>query len=381
MLGPFATACGGDDEPGGAPGSTTSPPADAAFPVSVEHAFGTTEVARAPERVVTVGYTEQDTVLALGIVPVGVTEWYGELPYATWPWATDELGAGTPTVLSLTDGLQLEKITALEPDLILGTNAGLTEETYAELSAIVPTVTHAEGAEGYFSAWDEQALSIGRALGREADVRDLVDDVEQQFADAAAAHPEFDGTRAVFLQNAFYDGAAIAYQEGLSTQFLTDLGFEVPSELDEFVREAEGSQAFIPLERLSVLDRADVLVWATENESDRDRLEEEPFYRNLARVEDGRLVFTDGLVAGAIYFTSVLSLPYVLDELVPALASTLAGDGPATAAAGDALISRPTGSRCRCRRGRAGDGRSRNRCASQRGAARHRGSIRPAPTR
>ncbi len=38
----------------------------------------------------------------------------------------------------------------------------------------------------------------------------------------------------------------------------------------------------------------------------------------LEEVQDGRLVFTDGTTAGAIYFTSVLSLPYVIDELVPA---------------------------------------------------------------
>ena len=66
--------------------------------------------------------------------------------------------------------------------------------------------------------------------------------------------------------------------------------------------------------------------------SDRAALEAEPLYGDLEAVQDGRLVFTDGLTAGAIYFTSVLSLPFVLDALVPALATTLAGEGPATAA-------------------------------------------------
>jgi iron complex transport system substrate-binding protein len=43
-------------------------------------------------------------------------------------------------------------------------------------------------------------------------------------------------------------------------------------------------------------------------------------------------VFTDGITAGAIYFTSPLSLPFVLEQLVPAMASTIAGEGPATIA-------------------------------------------------
>src|SRR5688572_19209776 len=143
--------CGDDEAEGAAPGTTAEAAAAGAFPVVVEHAFGTTEVPAEPERIVTVGLTEQDTVLALGFAPVGVTEWYGEQPFATWPWAQDELGDAEPEVLSTADGLQLERIAALEPDLILGLNAGLDDQTYAQLSEIAPTVAHAEGAEGYFS--------------------------------------------------------------------------------------------------------------------------------------------------------------------------------------------------------------------------------------
>ena len=156
---------------------------------------------------------------------------------------------------------------------------------------------------------------------------EIIDGIDAEFAAAAADHPEFAGTSIVFLQNAFYDGDAIAYQDGLSTAFLTDLGFTVPPEIDDF--ETEGGQAFIPLEQLAVLDAADVLLWATEAPDDRAALEAEPLYTALEEVRDGRLVFTDGITAGAIYFTSVLSLPFVLEHLVPALASTIAGDGPA----------------------------------------------------
>ena len=52
-----------------------------------------------------VGLREQDALLALGVVPVATTEWYGKHPGAIFPWAKDELGdAKSPTVLSNTDG-------------------------------------------------------------------------------------------------------------------------------------------------------------------------------------------------------------------------------------------------------------------------------------
>ena len=328
-LATVAAGCGGDDDDATAttPAPATTAPSPAAFPATVEHALGTTVVDAEPQRVVTVGVTEQDFVLALGVTPVGVTDWYGDQPFATWPWAQDELGAAEPTVLVNKDGLDFEGIAALDPDLIIGTNAGLDDESYGKLTAIAPTIAHPKDAPLYFSPWDEQFRLIGAALGQDAETTEIIDDIDAQFAAAREAHPEFAGQLAIFLQNAIYDGSAIAYQKGLSTDFLTDLGFDVPSELDAFATEG---QAFIPLEQLSVLDNADVLLWGTEAPADRTALEAEPLYNTLEEVRDGKLVFTDGVTAGAIYFTSPLSLPFVLDHLVPALASTMAGNGPAT---------------------------------------------------
>ncbi|QXC63328.1 ABC transporter substrate-binding protein [Aquihabitans sp. G128] len=332
-----ATACGSDGTDATSDDETTTTAegtgsgtaGDGAFPVTIDHAFGSVTIDEAPKRVVSVGYTEQDVLLALDVTPVGVTDWYGDQPHATWPWAQDELGDAKPEVLSIADGFQYEKIAALKPDLIVGTNAGMEEDSYEKLSAIAPTLAQKDGAEGYFSEWDDQTLMIGRAVGKAAEAEDLVDGVKADFAAAAKAHPEWAGKQVVFLQNAFYEGNAIAYQDGLSTDFLTDLGFEVPKVLDDYVTE-DGGQAYIPIEKLSVLDDADLLIWGTEAPSDRGELEKEPLYRALEPVQDGHLVFTDGETAGAIYFTSVLSLPYVLDQLVPALEQALGDGGPAT---------------------------------------------------
>src|SRR6218665_687120 len=241
------TACAPSEE-GGENVATGDP---GAFPVTVEHAYGETTVASQPTRIVSVGYTEQDTLWALGLKPVGVTDWYGDYDFASWPWADEARGDSEPEVLTTSDGLDFEAIALLDPDLIIGTNAGRTEENYARLSDIAPTVAHSGDYSMYFEPWDVQTLQIGEAVGMADEAQDLVDDIDARFADAAAAHPEFAGASVVFLQNAIYDGAAIAYQDGLSTDFLTALGLTIPADIDTYApHDSSGRQAYIPVENL-----------------------------------------------------------------------------------------------------------------------------------
>ena len=327
LLSAGLVACGGEaEEPSAAEDTAPAGSAGGAFPAEIEHQFGTTTVPEAPSRVVVVGLTEQDVLLELGVVPIATTEWYGEQPHAVWPWATELLGDAEPEVLDASDGLEFERIAALEPDLIVGTNAGLTEKDYELLSGIAPTVASVEGSTQYFSSWQDQTLQIARALGREADGQALVDEVEQAYADAAAAHPEWEGMSATFSQGGPYDGQLYVYPAGLSTDFLTGLGFEITPGLEDYAPEI-GSQAQISGENVHLLE-ADVIVWATESAEMFDELQDFATVSDLPAVKENRSVYTDEILAGAIYFDTPLSLRYVLDELTPSLEQATDGSAP-----------------------------------------------------
>lgn len=311
-----------DEASGEASGGST----EASFPAVVPHKFGETTVPEEPQRVVSVGVSEQDVLLQLGVVPVAVTEWYGEQPHATWPWAAELLGDAEPEVLSTADGFEYERIAALEPDLIIGTNAGITQEDYDLLSKIAPTVPSIEGSTRWFSEWDDQTLQIARALGREADGQALVDEVDAAYAEVAAAHPEWQGRTATFSQGGPYDGKLYVYPAGLSTDFLTDLGFTMTPGLEPYADE-EGAQAEISAENVDLLE-ADVVVWATESAEQMEELMSFGTVANLPAVAEGRSVYTDEILAGAIYFTTPLSLLHVLDRLTPMLEAAVAGEAP-----------------------------------------------------
>ena len=85
------TGCGGSEDEGSAAAAEPSSSSSGAFPVTIENRFGTTEIPEEPQRVVTVGFNDQDFVLALGVTPVGERELLGDYDATTRPWAQEQL--------------------------------------------------------------------------------------------------------------------------------------------------------------------------------------------------------------------------------------------------------------------------------------------------
>lgn len=303
----------------------TTDPTDA-FPVTVTHRYGDAVIPAEPQRVVVVGVTEQDILLELGVTPIATTEWYGEQPFATGPWATALLGEAEPVVLSQSDGFEFEKIAALKPDLIVGPNAGMSQEDYDKFTTIAPTISSLPHAEAYFSDWQEQTRLIAAAVGRSALGEELIEGVDQAYADAAAAHPEFAGLTATFSQGAPWEGNLYVYPDGLNTDFLTELGFTMTQGLEKYAADP-GAQALISAENTGLID-ADVIVFATESEASLAELLKFGTISDLSAVKGKRAVYTDDVLAGAIYFLSPLSQKYVIERLTPLLAAAVKGESP-----------------------------------------------------
>ncbi|MEM8708644.1 MAG: ABC transporter substrate-binding protein, partial [Actinomycetota bacterium] len=173
---------------------------------TITHTYGETTIEGIPERVMTLGYSEQDPVLALGVTPIAVREWFGEFPYATWPWATDELGSGTPEVLTMPYGeLSYETIAGLAPDVIIATHGGITQEEYDLLSEIAPTIPEAAGTAAFAMSWQEQTQLIGDALGLGDEATDRIRLTQAAVLDAARANDDFGGRTLAWL-NAYEGG-------------------------------------------------------------------------------------------------------------------------------------------------------------------------------
>jgi iron complex transport system substrate-binding protein len=263
--------------------------------VTVTHVFGETKIPAPPKRVVSAGFTEQDDLLAVGVVPIAVTDWFGGEPFGVWPWAQPRLGGARPVVLNLNDGVQVDQIAALEPDLIVATNAGLDQDTYTKLSAIAPTIAQS-GQDAFFEPWKDQASTIGQAVFKHDDMQRLIAGVEEKFTAAGENNPQFAGRKVLLLQGTLGRDGAQVMTPGWRTEFLTQMGLVI----------ADGP------------DAADVLIWCTESDDQQAALLADP------ATAQRRNVFTGKELAGAIAFASTLSYPLVADQLPQRIAQVLA---------------------------------------------------------
>lgn len=297
----------------------------AAFPVTIEHRYGETVISEAPERIVTVGLVEQDALLALGIVPVATTEWFGEYPGSVWPWAQDELGdRPAPESVGDATAINIEAILDQDPDLVIALYSGMTEEEYTTLSAQVPVIAQPADVIDYGIGWEDVTTIVGRAVGMEAEAEALVADVKARFVEAQEDNPEFVGASAVVATP--YEGVYVYGPQDARGRFLSSLGFELPADLVEVTGEEYGGT--LSMERTDLLD-VDLIIWLdTEGVEDYGG----PLYSSFAVHTEGREVFLssfDDPLGGATSFVTVLSLPYLLDGLLPKMSAAIDGD-PAT---------------------------------------------------
>ena len=288
--------------------------------MTVTHLFGQTVIKEPPKRVVSAGYTEQDDLLAVGVVPIAVTNWFGDQPFAVWPWAAPKLNGAQPVVLNLDNGIPVDQIAGLKPDLIVAINAGLDADTYQKLSNIAPTLAQSDG-DAFFEPWKEQAGAVGQAVFKNDQMKSLVDAVDQQFTAVGKKNSSWTGKKALLMQGALWQGTVVATMAGWRTDFLNQMGLVIDDSIKPF---GTDQRAVIPRDHIkAVLDSADVVIWTTQNPDDQKAILADPEVAGSQATARNRHIFTTKDQAGAIAFASPLSYPLVADQLPPQIGRIL----------------------------------------------------------
>jgi len=311
------TACAGgtsDSETGDSSASTATD----AFPVTVSTEFGDVTVEKQPLRVVALGWGDAETALALGVQPVGASDWLAFGGEGVGPWA-EGLYDEAPEIIETLEP-SYEAIAALKPDLILDTKSSGDQDRYDKLSSIATTVGVAEGKTSYLTTMEEQMELVSTALGEKAKGEELLAEVDTAFDDAAAAHPEWAGlTIAAATKTSEGWGAYIA--GGSRVIYLERLGFTQSPTIAALPSNAGGFSVDISSEQLDVLD-SDLIVAFPIYIPTTD-ITEDPLWQATPAVAAGHAVVIDGDISASYSLATTLATKYSIEKIVPLIETAL----------------------------------------------------------
>ncbi|TCL79191.1 MULTISPECIES: iron-siderophore ABC transporter substrate-binding protein [unclassified Curtobacterium] len=289
--------------------TASSGSSDGAFPVSITTGLGTTTIDSQPKRVVALGWGDAETALELGVQPVGASDWLAFGGDGVGPWLKDAYTKSPKIIQTLEPSY--EDILKLNPDLILDVKSSGDKDRYDKLSAIAPTVAIPKGGENYLASTEQQTTMIAKALGKESEGKKLLSDLDDAYAAARKAHPDFEGKTAVVGAYSSEGFGAYASTDSRSS-FMKNLGFTIPSAIDK-----EAGKAFsvtLSDENLDLLDADLTLVLPIY--VDASKAEADPLFQKVPSVEAGHyIVFDDKDVSSAFSMGTTAAIEWALDKL------------------------------------------------------------------
>ncbi len=312
----------------GASNGDAAPAADAAaYPVSIKHVYGETTIEKAPTRVATLGWSDQDVVLSLGVVPVASTKiTYGGNAAGSTAWfdaKLKELGGQQPARYSDADGIPVEEVAKATPDLIVATNSGITKDEYDKLSKIAPTIAYPGDAWG--TSWQTSLDMIGTALGRSDEAAKVKAETEAVLKKAQTDNPQIVGKTVIFGMLSATDTSQVQFYTPLDNRprVLTDLGMKTAPVVEQL---SKGSKEFfktISAEQAGTL-KSDVFITYTEKPGEMGKFLSDPLLKQIPAFKTGGYVEAANPVeVTGMSSPSPLSLPYVAEKFVPLIAQAV----------------------------------------------------------
>ncbi len=302
---------------------TTEEISESSFPITISHGLGEIVIEEKPENVVAIAWGNPDVPLALGVIPVGISEAnFGprdENGLLAWTAKAFEDAGIEPNVFDDTDGWDYEAISDCAPDVILAAYSGLSQEEYDRLSEIAPVVAYPEIP--WTTTWQEETINDAKALGLEKEGKDLVEETEKLIADKLSQYPDLAGKRVAFAWLSEDDlGTFYIYTNNdPRAAFLSDLGLVTPDSVKSLITSDQDFSITVSAENADLLSDVDIII-TYGTESLVDAMQADGRFAGIPAVKNGAFVLLDSNdVLAAASTPTVLSIPYAIDDYLKAL--------------------------------------------------------------
>ncbi|HSV37398.1 MAG TPA: iron-siderophore ABC transporter substrate-binding protein [Nocardioidaceae bacterium] len=325
----FLAGCG--DTPEAESPKTTESTADQ-FPVTIEHVYGETVIAEKPERIATVAWANHEVPLALGVVPVGMSEaaWGDDDGDGVLPWVEEqleELDAETPVLFDEADGIDFEWVADTQPDVILASYSGLTQDEYDTLSKIAPVVAYPDVAWG--TSMQDMIRLNSQAMGMADEGDALIAELEQYIGEAVATHPELVDAQVLFSYLDTNDLSQIGFYTTNDTRpgFLAEIGMATPKVVSDASAGSGEFYTTISSEKGDQLADVDlVITYGATDGSTLKAIQADKLLAKIPAIAGGAVaVLPDATPLAASANPSPLSIRATLEDYLDLLAAAIAG--------------------------------------------------------
>ena len=297
----------------------TSEDANSEYPIVIKHALGETIIESKPERVATVQWANHDVALSLGVVPVGfsaanfgVQDDSGLLPWTAKK--LEELGVKDPNVFQDTDGLDFEAISDSNPDVILASYSGITQEDYDLLSEIAPVVAYPTAP--WATTWREQVNLNAAGMGMKEEGEQLIKETEDIVNEKLSKYPQIKDKKVVWVNFSAEDMSKLHIYTPADSRgaFLQELGMVYPESVIEQITDPTSYSLKLSTENAEALYDADILI-GYGNDELYQAIKADPVLGKIPAIQRGSVAFIDSdspLVAAGT--PNPLSIIYTIDD-------------------------------------------------------------------
>ncbi len=300
-----------------------------AFPVTIEHAFGSTTITEEPKRVATLGWSDQDAALALGVVPVGATKltWGGNSQGSSdWFDAALEEVGGEPARPVRRRGRcarRGDRQARPGPDpghQLRHHPAGVPQAQQDRAGRRLPG-----GAVGDAVA-DVAGRRSARPWAAPARAEEVAAETQQEIDAAKEEYPQLAGASFIFayLTTTDLSTVGIYAPEDPRVSFLHDLGLVDAPAVAGAIKPGQ-FYGTVSAERAGDLD-SDVLLTWSESTGDLQKFADDRLIGKIpALASDHAYAEEDKHVSLAVTNPTPLSIPFVIERFVPEVAKAVDG--------------------------------------------------------
>lgn len=271
-------------------------------------------------RVVALGYLKDaDAALAVGVVPVAMPK-PSTLP-GHEPWTLAALGGAQPELIDVGAEVSLERVASLRPDLILATGFYNLDDYRDKLAQIAPVIAYETGPNT--DSWRDTTLRIGRALGREPVAAQRVAETEEWIARARQRYPQLVGK--TFTFTSYSDGRQMWTKNSADDVIaigLAEFGLVLAPQVTALPPSGIQGMSTVSGELLHLLN-SDLTMVLFKTEAQRAECEADPLFAQLDSVRRGAYLPVGVVEGHALAFPTVLSVRYVVDQVLPRLAEVV----------------------------------------------------------